>query len=66
MERSAAPLFYSSSYFLRIKCHSAAHTADQKPGCVIVIGDQSYPMGYIAGRLHCDPFVHDYSQLVST
>lgn len=27
MERYATPLFYSSSYFLRIKCHSAAHTS---------------------------------------
>lgn len=27
MERSAGPLFYSSSYFVRIKCPSAAHTS---------------------------------------
>jgi hypothetical protein len=31
MERYATPLFYSSSYFLRIKCRSAAHASEPKP-----------------------------------
>lgn len=40
MERSALPLFYSSSYFfLRIKCHSAAHTSWPEARCATAVGD---------------------------